>query len=399
MKKITDRFKIMVAFVLLLFLSVVADFTQVGELKDGYINREEIGGEEKELQLQLDIEGILKDYEYPLEVQPVMPTKEEAEAYFEEVILVIEQDFTNVEAEVPLKDEYLEGVIKAEWSFQPFGIIDSEGRVNAEKLEMDESIIQAQVELRCGTYEKIHMFSFLLKAPVLSEEEVFLQQIKSWLEQQMKVEGSSKIQLPTEVNGKALVWSEKIEYITPKILLLEGLAAVLLWVVSRRKRLENEKKKLSEMEQDYPDMVNQLSLLLGAGMTTRQAWNRLATQYSFKRKSGLMEERPVYEAILRMSRRFAEGENERTIYHQFSEEIPAPCYHKLMRILLGNLEKGTQGICIHLEEESRLAFEQRILHAKKRGEEASTKMLIPLMLMMVIVMGIVMLPALIEFQI
>jgi hypothetical protein len=99
-----------------------------------------------------------------------------------------------------------------------------------------------------------------------------------------------------------------------------------------------------------------------------------------------------------MNRRFAEGESERKVYQQFTEDIEAPCYRKLMRILLGNLEKGTQGICIHLQEESRQAFEQRILQAKKKGEEASTKMLLPLMLMLMMVMGIIILPALIEFK-
>jgi hypothetical protein len=51
-----------------------------------------------------------------------------------------------------------------------------------------------------------------------------------------------------------------------------------------------------------------------------------------------------------------------------------------------------------LQEESRQAFEQRILQAKKKGEEASTKMLLPLMLMLMMVMGIIILPALIEFK-
>lgn len=398
-KKLTDQSKIIVAFVLLLFLAIVADVMKGGALKDGYIDREEIGGEEKELQLQVDMEEVLEEYEYLLEVEPTAPTKDEAETYFEKAIAIIEKDFENVEEEVPLKKEYIESIVKADWSFQPFGIIDSEGKVYKEKLEKEESVIQAQVELTCGAYEKIYMFSFLLKLPEASEEEQILEKIESWIGQQMEMEGTDKIQLPTEIDGKSLVWSEKREYITPKVLLLEGLALILLWVASKRKHLEDERKKLLEMERDYPDLVNQLALLLGAGMTTRQAWNRLANQYSFKRKSGMIEKRTVYESILRMNRRFAEGESERSIYLQFSEEIPASCYHKLMRILLGNLEKGTVGIGIRLEEESRLAFEQRIVQAKKRGEEASTKMLVPLMLMMMLVMGMIMLPALIEFQI
>ncbi|MBQ8518854.1 MAG: type II secretion system F family protein [Agathobacter sp.] len=397
-KKFADKTKIIAAFFVLLVVSVVADVTKSDMLKDGVVEREALNGEEKSLQLQLDIEEIIEDYEYSLEVLPANPTKEEAEAYFKDTIALIDRDFSQVKTEVPLHESYFDGIVDADWNFQPFGLIDPEGKVYIEKLEEGENIIQAQVELTCGAYEKIYTFSFLLEAPELSKEEQILQQIEAWIEEQMVQEGSTKIQLPTEMDGISLIWSEKKEYITPQILLLEVLALVLLWVVSARRHAEEEKKKLLEMEKDYPDIVSQLSLLLGAGMTTRQAWNRIASQYSFKRKREMTKERPVYEAILRMNRRLAEGESERVAYHQFTEEIPASCYHKLMRILLGNLEKGTQGICIRLEEESRLAFEKKILYAKKMGEEASTKMMMPLMLMMMVVMGIVMMPALIGFQ-
>jgi len=395
---ITDKTKIIVAFLLLLVVSIVADVTGDVALKDGVIERNPLNGEEKKLQLQLDIEEILEDYEYSLEVLPVNPTKEEAENYFEQTIALIDKAFSQIKAELPLQESYFEGVVKANWSFQPFGLIDSEGKVYVEKLEEEETIIQAEVELICGAYERIYTFSFLLKAPELSKEEQILQQIDAWVMEQMSQEGSNKLYLPTELDGISLTWSEKKELLTPQILLLEVLAMVLLWVVSKRRHSEEEKKRLLEMEKDYPDLVSQLSLLLGAGMTTRQAWTRIASQYSFKRKSEMIGERAVYESLLRMNRRLSEGESERAAYQQFTQEIPATCYHKLIRILLGNLEKGTQGICVRLEEEGRLAFEKRILLAKKMGEEASTKMMMPLMLMMMIVMGIVMVPALIGFQ-
>ena len=50
-----------------------------------------------------------------------------------------------------------------------------------------------------------------------------------------------------------------------------------------------------------------------------------------------------------------------------------------------------------MEQESKQAYEQRILQAKKLGEEASTRMLLPLMLMMMVVMAIVMVPAMLSF--
>ena len=267
-----------------------------------------------------------------------------------------------------------------------------------EKLDDKGSVIQAQVELVCGAYEQIYTFSFLLPLHEQTKEEEVLLKLDAWLEEETKKEGSHLIQLPTEIDGVQLEWSEKKSYVTPQIILLEIATLILVWMASKRKHLKEEKKRVEEMEREYPDIVSLLALLLEAGMTTRQAWNRIAAQYRFKRETKMIEQKPVYEAILRMNRIFMEGESERVVYLQFLDEISAPCYRRLIRILLGNLEKGSQGISIRLKDESRIAFEQRILQAKKMGEEASTKMLVPLMLMLTLVMGVIILPALLGFQ-
>lgn len=389
--------KVLAAFILLLLVAFIADVSQEKAIKNGVIERDDVGGDKKELSLILDMDGIWEGEAYSVEVLPANPTKEEAEDYFKKAIATIEEDFQEIGETVPLQSTY--DVVKADWLFEPYGIIDSEGNIRQEKLDENGTTINAQVELTCGEYERVYSFAFIIKPRALSQEEVSKQQLENWINQQMSLEGTTELQLPTRINGQKVTWSEVREYRTPQVFLLELVALVLLWMVSNRKKTQDEQKRIQKMERDYPEVVNQLSLLLGAGMTTRQAWSKLIAQYHFKRKAGMIEEKEVYEAIARMNRRFSEGESERAVYQQFSQEIPALCFHKLMRILLGNLEKGTQGICSRLEEEGRVAYEQRIQQAKKLGEEASTKMLLPLMLMMVIVMGIVMLPALIEFQI
>lgn len=391
--------KIIFAFFLLLLVAFIADICQEKAIQNGIIQRDEIGGDSREVFLLFDIEGIWEKEAYTLEVLPAKPTKEEAERFFEEAISTIESDFQVIDESIPVKSKYVEGAVEAEWLFEPYGIIDSEGNIRQEELSSGETTINAQVELNCGEYERLYSFAFVIRPQILSEEEEAKKQLQNWIKQQMSLEGTTELQLPTQINGKKISWSEEREYRTPQIFLLEIVALVLFWFVSEKKKTQEEQKRIQKMEREYPEIVNQLSLLLGAGMTTRQAWNKLTTQYQFKRKAGMIEEKEVYEAIVRMNRRFSEGESERAVYQQFTQEIPAISFHKLMRILLGNLEKGSQGICNRLEEEGRLAYEQRIQQAKKLGEEASTKMLLPLMLMMVVVMGIVMLPALIEFQI
>lgn len=398
-KNIKDKYKIAIVFGALTFLSIIADVTQTNGLQNGKVIRAPAAGQEETFELELEIEGISQFYEYSLEVPPIYPTKQEADKNFEEAIKKIEEDFAEVTTQVPLEKEYLDGRVMADWSFVPFGVVDSEGKVNVERIEGEEILIQAQVELTAGNYERIYEFSFMLQKPELSEEDKILKEIEKNIREQMSLEGSKWVELPTKIGEKTLTWSEKREYRTPLILFLEVVTGILLWLLSKKKLREEEKKRVYEMELDYPDVVSQLSLLLNAGMTARQAWRRLETLYRFKRKAGIVKQKEVYEAILRMNRRFSEGEGERSVYHQFSEEIPASCYHNLMRILLGSIEKGAQGISRNLQEEQRLAFEQKIVQAKKRGEEASTKMLLPLTIMLLIVMGIVTLPALMGFQI
>ena len=110
-----------------------------------------------------------------------------------------------------------------------------------------------------------------------------------------------------------------------------------------------------------------------------------------------MGEKVAYEGIVKMNRRMQEGENEKKAYQEFASEMKNVSYHRLIRLLIGNLEKGSRGMCAVLEQESKQAYEQRVLRAKKAGEEASTRMLMPLMLMMLVVMTIVMAPAMVDF--
>ena len=51
-----------------------------------------------------------------------------------------------------------------------------------------------------------------------------------------------------------------------------------------------------------------------------------------------------------------------------------------------------------LEEVERDAFRQRMDRARKEGEEASTKMLLPMIVLLLLVMLIVMYPAVISFS-
>ena len=385
-------------FGVVLLLAIFSDMTGGNVDKDDTLQRLDNQEDAYKVSLELDADGVFENYDYELIMEPRHVTKEEAEQLFEEAMQEIDAAFANYEKVLPIEESYLEEQVEVEWSFTPSECIDSNGNVIQEYVPKEGILIVVQANLSCGNYEQVYTFPIQLEKEIPTEEEKILMELASVFDRQMQQEGTTMVTLPREVNGVTLRWKEKREYVSIQVLGLALLAMVCIWHLGKRQEKENEEKRTKQMEYQYSEVVSQFAMLLEAGMTMRQAWQRIAMQYQEKREKGITEESPLYEAIVRMGRRLSEGEKERLVYARFIEETNVPCYRRLMRTLIGNMEKGMSGICNYLEEEEHRAYTERILLAKKLGEEASTKMLIPLMLMMILVMGVVLAPAMIGFM-
>ena len=95
--------RIGMAFLLLALIALLSDFFAEQEMKNGSIERAPIGGEEKELLLNLEIDGVAKE-EYRVEILPQQPTQEEAEEYLRQAIATIETDFQEIAESLPMKN-------------------------------------------------------------------------------------------------------------------------------------------------------------------------------------------------------------------------------------------------------------------------------------------------------
>lgn len=149
---------------------------------------------------------------------------------------------------------------------------------------------------------------------------------------------------------------------------------------------------------DYPEMVSKFNVLVGAGMTIKQAWNIISAQYLNNRNKNTAAEMPAFEEMAKTWREICDGESEKMAYQRFADRIKMAPYHRFVRLLINNLQKGNSGLCMLLEQESERAFAERRMFAKKLGEEASTKLLLPMILMLGIVMAITMVPAITGFK-
>jgi len=394
-----EKQRLVIIFMLVLIMAVYMDITGVVLEENGIIRRNPSDGTERIVNLEISAEDILEGYLYQINVEPQKVTEQDAKEYIEQAKKEIEVDFENIKDQVMIRDTFVTDMVEAEWSFYPSGLISSDGTIQIKEIPQTGVLITAQVHLRCGAYDELYIFPFEITKDSISRKKILLAEIEAYVSAQMQKEGTEEVILPKEIDGIDIVWREKEDYLTVKIVLLEITASFLILISKKKVKKKQEETQNQSMEILYSDIVNHLSILLEAGMTSRQAWQRMAVQYEERCANSLVSHNPVYEAISRMSRRFSEGESERRIYEMFMEEIDLLSYRRLMRMLISNLGKGNKDICVYLDAESKRAYDERILLAKKQGEEASTKLLIPLMLMLVLVMFVVIVPAMIGFTI
>ena len=88
------------------------------------------------------------------------------------------------------------------------------------------------------------------------------------------------------------------------------------------------------------------------------------------------------------------GKTEREAYENFGRRIGGTQYAKLVSVITQSLKLGSGQLLARLEAELEAAMFERRNEAKVMGEMADTKLLMPMMLQLVLIMLIIMVPAL-----
>lgn len=146
------------------------------------------------------------------------------------------------------------------------------------------------------------------------------------------------------------------------------------------------------MRQQYPELVHKLALYIGAGMTIRGAFQKIGSDYE-RKTNRPRDENIVGKEVLYTCRELQSGIAEGAAYERFGRRTGLREYIKLSALLGQNLKRGNRTLLERLREEAEKTSEESILQAKKLGEEAGTKLLIPMVIMLGIVMVMIMIPA------
>ena len=200
--------------------------------------------------------------------------------------------------------------------------------------------------------------------------------------------------LPETWNGKTLQWQKERDTSGELLAALCLAAAFSVMILQMREEQEKVLKRREQLLMDYPGLIMKFTLLIQAGMTSRKAFRKMAMDYQRKKQK---KARAAYEEIMVVCREMESGVSEYEAYRRFGERCDQVKYKTFSTLLIQNLQKGSKNLADLLEKESMEAWDERKRKARVMGEAAATKLLLPMVMMLLVVMAVVMIPALLSF--
>ena len=295
----------------------------------------------------------------------------------------------------------------ADWESSRYAVLDTDGSIfNSEYADDRAEKADLTLILTYGDWRFEKKMSFTVRAPVRDEETRFRGEIENTLKEAEKKSSEDNIfSLPSEADGTALVWKEQIEDISSGILLMGMLICACAWYMMDRRIHERTIERSRQLAIDYPQLISRIVLYLGAGMSVRNVFYKCASEYrsqqeaESKRKAGKKQNiRYLYEEILLVCNELDSGVAEAEAYMHFGRRCHSRQYTKLCSLLVQNLRRGNDTLLAVLQEEAQSSFEERKNLARELGEEAGTKLLLPMMIMLGVTMLIIIVPAYFSFS-
>lgn len=399
MKRIVQAAFVVGSLLLYLALSRLA---QSGEpvSADGKILRDGYGGEEK--QVQVFVEGLGDgEEEIPVSVTvgPRRYSAEEADAVFEALMGQMEErirgnnpSLMEVSGDLQLPRQIADCGIRLKWYSSDPELVSVAGTIMS-RVEKPEPLV-LHVQLSDGIHRADYEIPIRLLPPEQSEDVRTQDALQRSIQEQEEIQKESEyFMLPQQYEGKKLRYRTEQSDPYTAIPILGVLLAVIWPARQQSERRKQEKRREQELLLDYAELVSKLMIFIGAGMTVRTAWARMVEDYTAGKAAGKLKPRAAYEEMQMTWHQIQNGMPEGSAYREFGRRCRLQPYLKLGSLLEQNRRSGTKDLRSIMDTELADAFEMRKNLARRMGEEAGTKLLMPLFMMLGVVMVMIMVPA------
>lgn len=368
------------------------------------VERNSYGEGTKSESLYVSIDGTVQEEPLEIEIEERQYTKKEVRDVFkqvmeqlDELILGENESLDRVETDLNLVTKVEGYAVDIQWELDSYEVLDYQGKIIEEELREEGTLVELRGNISYEQEQATYVAYAMVYPKSMSSKDKLLNQVEKHVgEIEKNTRKDKSFLLPTEINGKTITWKKEEGFSGYNVLLFGSVLLVLLVAKEKQDETERKKKERDQMVRDYPDIVSKFTLLLSTGITVKNAWTKIVQEYETQREN--QYERKAYVEMGKTLREMQSGVSEREAYERFGKRCEVVQYLKFGALLSQNIKKGSKGLSEILKLESIQAFENRKNSAKRLGEEASTKLLLPMMGMLTVVMIMVIIPAFLSIK-
>lgn len=389
--------KIILAAILISLLGIIAGIVYDSSLKNMEITklkRPESYENAKAVNFGVEVSGIddEEQLKYTGQIEAKKIAEDEIQNFLNKTLDQIEKSMFR---EGESGDRVLTGVniplslqknpINISFSTSESGVLLENGDINFD-LVKEKQLITVKLLASYEGREAERNIDITLFPKLMTEEERIRLAVKDEIDKLLAGGENEIIEIPDEVEGHGVKVFIPKEEITGSIAGFTLLLIICLFVGFN----ENNKKKIKDREEElkngYTEFVGRFVILLGAGLSVSAVWKKL--------EAGFASNKSLNEEIRLTLWETANGKTEREAYENFGRRIGGTQYAKFVSVITQSLKLGSGQLLARLEAELEAAMFERRNEAKVMGEMADTKLLMPMMLQLVLIMLIIMVPAL-----
>lgn len=296
----------------------------------------------------------------------------------------------HIDHKMNLIDKYGDYGISIAWEISDEDVISYEGIIGSDiKDEGVEIVLRAYMELEHVNEE----LSFSVIVFPSKDSDSIEQQLQSYIDKKYKYE--KKIKLPERLNGKKVNYYSSKDSFRYYCLPLGVILAILIFF-SKDKELDGQIKKRNEqLLADYSEIAGKIMLYFGAGLSLKSTMEKIVEGYEQTKTD---ETRYAYEELALALAKIKSGVSENQAINEYGINCKNHSYMKLANIIDQNIRRGANELTVLLKAEVNEALIEKKNSALKEGSKLSTKLLGPMIIMLIISMVIIMVPAFLSIE-
>lgn len=287
-----------------------------------------------------------------------------------------------------LINTYGDNGISIEWEIDRDDIVDYEGNIINSVSESGEKVtLTATISIRdMAVVENIELNVF----PGEYDEN-----IQNYLQHYIDdYDATDKnIKLPQEVDGETVEFYDPKEEQVMPILIIGIIMGIVAFVLKDNDLEKNMKKRDRQLVADYSEIINKILLYSKTGIAMKSAWEKTV------QSCGNKKDHYVYKEMNLTLMKIKSGVSEQIAYEQFGRRCGLHSYIRFSNIINQNLKRGTANMTVALKAELNNALLERKNNALKIGEEAGTKLMGPMIIMLIVGLVMIVVPALMSINV